>query len=114
MMKLNSIALFLAAISFGSHAAFYSGNEIFERCTSIENSDNHFQKEAFCVGYIVGVYESYENITICPENNAKNITVGQLQLISIKYMREHPEKLNQSAIDIIERGLNQAFPCKKK
>lgn len=114
MMKLYSAALFLSAISFGSHAAFFSGNEIFERCTSTENSNNHFQKDAFCIGYIAGVYESYEGITICPGDNARNITIGQLQLISIKYMREHPEKLNNSAIDIIERGLNQAFPCKKK
>lgn len=112
-MKLYVTALFLSAISFGSHAAFYSGNEILERCSSAENSENHFQKDAFCMGYLVGVYDSYEGITICPGDNASNITIGQLQLISVKYMREHPEKLNNSAIDIIERGLNQAFPCKK-
>lgn len=108
------LAILFSLLSFSSHAAFYSGNEILDRCSTDEGSDHHFQKEAFCMGYLVGVYDSYEGITICPENNANNITVGQLQLISVKYMREHPEKLNGSAIDLIERGLNQAFPCKKK
>ncbi|WP_324042048.1 Rap1a/Tai family immunity protein [Aeromonas caviae] len=114
MFRLIPLAIVFSLLSFSSHAGFYSGNEILDRCSSDERSDNHFQKDAFCMGYLVGVYDSYEGITICPGNNANNITIGQLQLISVKYMREHPEKLNGSAIDLIEQGLNQAFPCKNK
>ncbi|WP_139751049.1 Rap1a/Tai family immunity protein [Aeromonas media] len=114
MFRLIPLAIVFSLLSFSSHAVFYSGNDILDRCSSDERNDNHFQINAFCMGYLVGVYDSYEGITICPENNAKNITIGQLQLISVKYMREHPEKLNGPAIDLIEQGLNQAFPCKNK
>lgn len=43
--------------SFSANAAFIFGNELYQLCTSDENSQFYFQDESECRGYVTGVYD---------------------------------------------------------
>jgi hypothetical protein len=55
----------------------------------------------------IGIANDKETLCIPHE-----VTVAQIQLVVVKYMREHPEKLHQDAGVIAGDALISAFGCK--
>lgn len=83
----------------------------------------------YIVGYLDGVefggmistiqiegYQDYDTahhthqrlVGFCVPENATN---GQIQLVVTKYLRDHPERLHQSAKFLIPDAMTDAFPC---
>jgi len=44
-----------------------------------------------------------------PQNG---IEIGQAVRITVKWLRDHPEKLHQDGVNLVWRALSDAFPCK--
>jgi hypothetical protein len=57
-------------------------------------------------GYVTGVYDA----TRFQYSYPPNVTRGQLCAIVAKYLKEHPERWNQPASDLVIEALKQAFP----
>jgi hypothetical protein len=68
-----------------------------ERCAAGEPVSNAaYQNEAWCDGFIYG-FLSFGAGPSLPDD----VTVGQFELVLIKYMNEHPEKLNLPVENIL-------------
>jgi len=61
-------------------------------------------------GYVVGVNDALSNILFCPP---AGVTNGQLGAIALKYIRDNPERWNESGAALMIDGFEKAFPCKK-
>ena len=44
----------------------------------------------------------------------KEVTVGQLVLVIVKFLRDHPERLHQGRAALTMEALTTAFPCPKE
>ncbi|MEA9426253.1 Rap1a/Tai family immunity protein [Aeromonas caviae] len=94
--------LYSACVSAG----FNDGNALFNACS---NGDGYF-KEGQCLGYVTGVFDSYEDTYICAPNH---VTAGQAKDIVVKYLAEHPGKRHEPAAFLVGLALMDVFPCKK-
>jgi len=101
------------------------GNELLNFCTEAikESGIKDTFKEAYCGGYIAGYYESNtmyqtfrdepnvsEMLSICVP---KGVLLGQLILVVVNYLKNHPEKLHLDRRILVQVALKEAFPCKK-
>jgi hypothetical protein len=64
--------------------------------------------EAFAFGYVVGVFEALNTVTFCGPGTPRQ---GQLREVVIKYLNDHPERLNKDRFEVTADALDAAFPC---
>jgi hypothetical protein len=89
--------LALLVMSATAHAKSLTGMNLKEKCTADEPvSPLAYQNESWCEGFIYG-FLSFGAGPSLPDD----VTVGQFELVLIKYMNEHPEKLNLPAENIL-------------
>jgi hypothetical protein len=66
--------------------------------------------EGFCLGYIAGIAEARPGFCV----PATGLSFGQLRRVAVKYLNDHPERLNQPApLELVASALRLAFPCPK-
>jgi hypothetical protein len=65
-------------------------------------------RNGICQGVVQGVGET-SNL-VCP---AEHVTIGQEVRVVLKFLQDHPEKLNLRGTKLVEEALAQAFPCSK-
>lgn len=104
MKKLLIVGLF--AVSSVANAAYYTGNELFNKMTSKDTID-----KMFALGYIAGVHDAIENVAVCAP---QGVTLGQLGDVVLKKLRSIPEHRHNSADSLVFVALTEAFPCKNK
>ena len=63
------------------------------------------------LGYIMGVADAIDTITVCSPNNA---TAGQMLDIVKQYMDAYPALRHNTADLIVARALSRVWPCEKK
>lgn len=105
------ITLLFCFFSVATYAQgqFITGNTLKERC---DNAEGSFFR-GFCVGYIIGVSDSFSN-NICAPGGSGGVTVGQFVSIVRKYLNENPEFLHDPADILAFNALTRAFPCIRK
>ena len=87
-------------------AEFFSGNTLLQKLSSSDAFDR-----VHGLGFILGVYDVYVGITICaPEN----ITAGQLKDMIQNYLTNNPAIRHYTAESLINRALQQVWPCKQQ
>lgn len=100
------IATALALFCLNAHGAYVSGQQLL---THINNT----QSDAwigFANGYIAAIADvADETEIVC---SPKEVTVGQMRLVTKRFMEQNPEKLHYSASSIVTFALMQAWPCK--
>ena len=92
---------------------YMKGHALYEMC--IEN-DNTLA----CTAYVAGVMdflsaagktdilnEQFQPVCV-PQSG---VTLGQLQDIVIKYLREHPEERHEPGVFLVVGAIREAFPC---
>jgi hypothetical protein len=103
-----------ALVLFTSHAmAQFTGMELLNMCTTEAEG-----QDVVCMGYLLGLNDAMNF------NNAKleapqriycvppeSVTSWQIQLVVIKYLEDHPEKLHEEAVVGVMDALTKAFPC---
>jgi hypothetical protein len=104
----------------GRADAYYSGQMLNELCSD-ENNAAGFT-EGFCWGYILGAYDSGEEVpgpgtnrrewdggwTACTPDE---VLVGQLAEVVRKWLRAHPEGWHHTGSSQVARALHEAWPC---
>jgi hypothetical protein len=115
-LQLSVLVLFS---SFAS-AEMKTGNDLLPACNAaVDFMDKHEVRSGAieCVAYVngfidgeqLGEFAATGIAVICPENN---VSTGQLIRVAVKWMKEHPEKLNDPASACLFIALKEAFACK--
>lgn len=77
------------------------------------------EKKLYCSGYVSGFIDGM--VVTGPFRNGPNficlprsgVTSEQVIGVYVKYLREHPERLQQSGRVLLYASLRHAFPCKR-
>lgn len=101
-------------LAFDAQAAFISGNELMRQCAEFEKRRGTFE-DGLCGGFVTGVADVAANSLVRGYRVCfpKQVVTGQLTLVVIKYLREHPEDLHYGADSLVLTALEGAFPCSK-
>jgi len=97
-------------------ASLQAGNPLIDGSKAWEQYDNGFKDVndlnfGYYMGIMQGVRTSLDGILFCTPKNTDN---NQLGAIVRKYIKNNPEKWNESYWNLIVTPLKNAFPCKKK
>lgn len=103
--KWAAAALMIPSIA---SAEFFSGNDLLKRL----NGDNIEKMQA--LGFVQGVFDVYVDVTICPPNNGRQVTAGQINDMVRNYLENSPAIRHRTAQSIINEALSGAWPCKKR
>ena len=66
-------------------------------------------RDGFCAGIVHGV--ASVSRVVCER---ENVTHGQEVRVVLRFLQDHPEKLNMDGAVLVEMALAKAFPCKTK
>jgi hypothetical protein len=93
---------------------FVDGNKLYEMCTEKESGPTHYQDHAWCVGYVLGTYDTMKasglaaNLAICVPDE---VNAGQLHDVIVKALEEHPEIRHYSGSMLVGAALRASFKC---
>lgn len=109
-MKKVIIAICLAVNVNVVVAGFVGGNELHQWLQENENPNGSAFKSGLFSGYVAGVVDTGYGILFC---TPPGVTRGQNSAVVAKYLKNNPEKWNQSADSLVIEAMKEAFPCKK-
>jgi hypothetical protein len=114
-MLIRRIALVLTLALGSTHAANAdpNGMKLQEWCSNPKGSTESLECAVYMSGFLDGYGFSQDTAQKALCLPREGITVGQVRLITEKFMSEHPEELHKSAPAIIVRALHIAFACKR-
>jgi len=106
------LLVLLLASANATPESFESGNELLSACKKQEGSFG----SAYCMAYIAAVSDSHDtwvNWGYIPKRTCtpEKVTVGQLELVTVKYLEENPQELHLGASSLVLNALTLAFPC---
>lgn len=61
-----------------------------------------------CLGYVHGVNDALPQGIICPK---EGITVGDEVNMVRAFMKQHPSRILEPAVDLVRESLMRAYPC---
>lgn len=103
---------FFSNYLFAQKTWSYTGYKFFQGLSKVDpKTPNYF----YAFGYMEGIISSYSVLEpkfFCFPKKTPLIR-GQIQLIILKWLKEHPDELHGSAHILIVKALMSAFPCKK-
>ena len=107
----------IISIAISNYALAFDGMQLRQACDSNRNTAGGVSCIAFVRGISEGLqmglalsHKLQEHVIYCPPTNG--VSAEQVRLIVGKYLRDHPQKLNQSAGFLVGDALLAAFPCK--
>ena len=109
-MRTPAVAIFvgvtLGSIPGDGHPQVVTGEQLLELCSPQVSDAAH----AICFGYIMGSFDtSTIRGGIC---EPPTLTHRQLRDTAIKFMLNHPERLQEPAPHLIVASMTEAFPCR--
>lgn len=112
-MKALCALVFLLAASNPVSAAYYNGVDLKHLMHAGEavgqGKVGADQVDAgIYVGYLAGIAESFQGIYYCP---ASNINLHKMADVVANYLKDNPDKLQQSAQALVIKALGLAYPC---
>jgi len=109
-MKQVVLALLLTINASVAVAAYSDGYELYQLLLEDENPNGSAFKSGLFKGYVGGVVDLGNGILFC---TTTGVTRGQFTAVVAKYLKNNPEKWNDSADSIVVDAMKEAFPCKK-
>jgi hypothetical protein len=101
MKRFLMIALFCGS----AHAEFKDGNKLLEQLRGDTTAYIH------ALGYVIGVYDTLQNLTHCPP---VNVTAGQIGDMVKNHLEANPDTRHNTADRIVGLVLKNAWPCAAK
>ena len=105
---MKKIIFLILTISF-SFGGFISGNKLYENAIKYERDISSIDSGVY-IGYVFGVFDSYDKILFC---SPYNVTGRQVFDIVFQYLKNHPEERNEAGNILILKALKEIWPCKK-
>ena len=95
-----------------AHASSMDGNKLYESCTASQGDPEWVYASIACNNYIVGVVDGYimGNESQKTLSMPEGVSGKQLQDITLKFLKEHPEMRHMSARLLIVIALLDTFP----
>ena len=120
-MSLVVALLFMVFPAFAAAGHYSDGKVLHESCSeAIKLFDSNGKADPFlagsCLGYLRAANDMYEimvnndNRTICIPTG---LDVKHLIMVVVKYLNEHPEKLQNVASSSVYEAFQEYFPCIK-
>lgn len=110
---LSALGLFAGT----ADAGFYSGNQLYEVCSTEPASKTYLEDTYECVAYIAGAVDAFN--TTREVNKLKScippkVTVSQLKDVTVAFLRDNQADRNTSASTLVFAATRKAWPCSKK
>jgi hypothetical protein len=94
---------------------FVSGNALHEECQIAETDNVYYQADAYCIGYILGVFDAANG----PDNGVAGFTfctpdeinLNQVRDIVVKWLSDHPQHRHHDANSLVATALREVWPC---
>jgi hypothetical protein len=123
IMKVAGIAAAVLMVGMmASGAAMADGNSLLTQCQQFikaadRETDFDRGQAGMCVGFVEGVVSTTAFFSENLESEAKlcvpkNATNGQLARVVVKYLKDHPAKLNEGKTGLVWLAMRDAYPCK--
>lgn len=99
-----------------AHAGFYSGDALYESCTTDKDAKDYFERSYECVGYISGAVDAFN--TTREANGLKScipgdVTINRLRKTTVDYLGKNPkDRAANSASSQVFAAIRKAWPCK--
>lgn len=106
-MKIAALIAPLVFLATPVYAGFHSGNSLHSICSEPQASF----ASGVCLGYVLGLNDTYEATGIKFFCAPETVTAGQLMDIATKYLKDHPEARHYTAASQVSLALSEAFPC---
>ncbi|GLS22841.1 hypothetical protein GCM10007874_58610 [Labrys miyagiensis] len=99
----------------GAAQAQNSANHYYEFCVGfIKRDEQNLLPEEYCGGTVNGVAGMFKTGDIGQRFNVcipEEATTGQEVKVLVKYMDQHPEKLNWDLANVVFEAFREAWPC---
>jgi hypothetical protein len=117
VLKTFAIILFISVLIPLGHAhgkELLSGNELVQLMREYEKAERNakttdWRKAGEYRGYVMGFYDATWFFYADPEN----ITSGRVAAVVAAFLKQHPEKWDRPAWDLVMEALQEAFPKAK-
>ena len=108
-LLLGFAAALTVALPAEASGEFKTGNEIKVGLEGwVDKNSTEYVRDGVAFGYVIGVHDALSGSVIC---SGDNVTQGQVVQVVLKYMRQNPEMLDQSADRVITAALKAVWPC---
>jgi len=98
--------ILLGSITGNGYAQDVTAQQLLALCSPQASEAGH----GICLGYIIGSFDtSVVRGGICAP---PSLTHGQVRDTVLKFMRKHPERLQEPASHLIVTAMAEAFPCR--
>jgi hypothetical protein len=102
-------AFAVAAAPVRAAGEFKTGNEVKVGLEGwVDKQSTEYVRDAVAFGYVIGVHDALSGTLVC---SGANVTQGQVIEVVLKYMRNNPEVLDQSADRVVTAALKTVWPC---
>jgi len=123
-LKKLVLLLVVASLFIASPVMASDGNRLLNNCGEViklinkeDASSVSSTKAEHCYGLLFGTVGTHDLLS--KRNNSEfffclpsGVTTNQAIMVIVKYLKEHPEKLHNSASTLILLALQKNFPCK--
>jgi hypothetical protein len=109
-----AVAAALGLFPVAAQAGFYSGNLLYEVCSTEKTDKAFFEKSYECVGYIAGAVDAFNTtregvgLKSCLPGG---VTISKLREVTIDYMAKNPKDRAKSASSQVFAATRKAWPC---
>jgi hypothetical protein len=98
--------------------AYDRGDKLLWACEAETNTIEGVVRKSHCIGYLQGIMDGVQSVFglkpaskfFCPPS--QGISGDQMVRIVVKYLRDHPSELHESARSSVILAYMQSFPCK--
>jgi hypothetical protein len=100
----------------GTDLEFYTGEELFDQCSTTPADPDFQPREARCAGYVMGVSDAIQaaqgaggaGLVCIPAQTAAPQLVNVVQ----RFLEAHPDKRRFAARDLVQEALAASFACR--
>lgn len=118
----TTLVLLAVLFLWAPASAQATGTRLLKMCQAAEK---HFDRQTitndeaifagFCVGFISGVEQTDQRLAVQGKKPGgaclPNGGADQRVRVVLKWMREHPDKLEMSGVEVVVEALKAAYPC---
>lgn len=114
-LAISSAVLALCLLSVApAQAGYVTGRELSGLCRANIGGHGHVIEAAECMGYIVGVADSFDCIEQLHGFNwdsSRNVSQPQLVATVLRWLDSHPQSLPYESDGLVGAALAEAYPC---
>jgi len=111
------LAAFLIAITISVTSSVHAGsalvgNDLVQLMREFDKPDTDETRNPFEIGTYEGYVTGVTDATVSMYSFDSTVTVRQICTVVARYLKQHPERWNEPASDLVISALKEAYPKK--